>query len=54
MQKINYEANNLQKFIIKHYTFNTYKKTISNNTIHKDYLIYMKNGLILSPIYVLK
>ena len=51
MQKINYEANNLQKFIIKHYTFNTYKKTISNNTIHKDYLIYTNTNQSCYDLY---
>ena len=51
MQKINYEANNLQKFIIKHYTFNTYKKTISNNTIHKDFLIYTNTNQSCYDLY---
>ena len=42
ISKINYEDYSLQKFIIKHYTYNLYKQTISNNLIHKDYLIYTK------------
>ena len=50
-QKMNFEANHLQKFIVKHYTFNTYKKTISNNIIHKDYLIYTKTKQSCHDLY---
>ena len=51
IQKMNYEANFLQKFIIKHYTFNIYKKTLSNNIIHKDYLIYTRTKQSCYDLY---
>jgi len=63
--KINYEKYSLQKFIIKHYAFNNEKKTIINNVIHKDFLIYTKTNqscydlyfqifLVYSSIFILK
>ena len=63
--KINYEKYSLQKFIIKHYAFNNEKKTIINNVIYKDFLIYTKTNqscydlyfqifLVYSSIFILK
>ena len=49
--KINYEKYSLQKFIIKHYAFNSEKKTIFNNVIHKDFLIYTKTNQSCYDLY---
>ena len=51
ISKINYEDYSLQKFIIKHYTYNIYKQTISNYVIHKDYLIYTKTKQSCYDLY---
>ena len=51
ISKINYDAYSLQKFIIKHYSFNIDKKTISNSIIHKDFLIYTKTNQSCYELY---
>ena len=49
--EINYEKESLQKFIIKHYTFeNDNTKTIIKS-IHKDFLIYTKTNQTCYDLY---
>ena len=52
MNKINYEAYSLQRFIIKHYAFNQHKNIISNSVIHKDFLIYTKTSQTCYELYL--
>ena len=49
--KINYEEYSLQKFIIKHYLYNSDNTTISNSVINKDYLIYTKTEQSCYDLY---
>ena len=52
VNKINYEAYSLQRFIIKHYSFSQQKKIISNGVIHKDFLIYAKTNQSCYELYL--